>query len=149
MGDQNVNDVSNLEELVGRYRPGDIIHVSVIRDGQTIDVPVTLRNLDGNTNLVKSSSQVDIIRELGASLAPLSDEEKQRLNLEGGAKVAQLNEGALREVGIRRGFIITKIDHQKIKSPSDVRNILDEKSGGVLVEGVYPNGIPAYYAFGM
>ena len=149
VGDQNVNDVSNLEELVGRYRPGDIIHVSVIRDGQTIDVPVTLRNLDGNTNLVKSSSQVDIIRELGASLAPLSDEEKQRLNLEGGAKVAQLNEGALREVGIRRGFIITKIDHQKIKSPSDVRNILDEKSGGVLVEGVYPNGIPAYYAFGM
>ena len=147
--DQNVNDISNLEELVGRYRPGDVIHVSAIRDGQTIDVPVTLRNLDGNTNLVKASSQADAISELGASLTPLSADEKQRLNLEGGAKVAQLDEGVLREVGIKRGFIITKIDHQKIKSPEDVRNILEEKSGGVLVEGIYPNGTPAYYAFGM
>ena len=151
VGDQDVNDVSNLEELIGRYRPGDVVHLSVIRNGQPIDVPVTLRNLDGTTAVVmpaKSSNMV-AISKLGASFAPLSDDEKQRLNLEGGAKIAQLNEGTLKDIGVKRGFIITKIDHQKVKSPEEVRTMLNEKSGGVLVEGVYPNGMRAYYAFGM
>jgi len=150
IGDQDVNDVSNLEELVGRYRPGDKINVLVNRNGNTMNVSLTLRNLDGTTSLVMpEKSTVIAVSQLGASLAPLSDEEKQKLNIEGGAKVSQLNEGTLKNIGVRRGFIITKIDHQKVKSPEDVKNLLDEKSGGVLVEGMYPNGMRAYYAFGM
>lgn len=151
VGDQDVNDVSGLEELIGRHRPGDVVDVTVIRNNQQMQIPVTLRNLDGTTAVVMPAKGSDLvsIAKLGASFAPVSDDEKQRLNLEGGAKIAQLNEGTLRAVGIRRGFIITKIDHQKIKAPEDVKNILDQKSGGVLVEGVYPNGMQAYYAFGM
>jgi len=151
IGDQNVNDVSSLLELVGTYRPGDKINVTISRSGQQMNIPVTLRNLDGTTAVVmpaKATSMV-ALSKLGASLAPLSDDEKQRLNIEGGAKVAQLNQGALSDVGMKRGFIITKIDHQKVRSPEEVKNMLDEKSGGVLVEGVYPNGMRAYYAFGM
>ncbi len=150
IGDQDVNDVSNLEELVGRYRPGDKISVLVNRNGQDMNVNVILRNLDGTTSVVMpEKSTVVAVSQLGASLAPLSDDEKQKLNIEGGAKVTQLNEGTLKNIGVRRGFIITKIDHQKVKSPDDVKNLLDEKSGGVLVEGMYPNGMRAYYAFGM
>lgn len=151
IGDQDVNDVSGLEELVGQHRPGDVVNVTVIRNNEQMVVPVTLRNLDGTTAVVmpSESSGMVAISQLGASLAPLSGQEKQRLNLEGGAKVAQLNAGTLRDIGVRKGFIITKIDHQKVSSPQDVKNILDQTSGGVLVEGVYPNGMQAYYAFGM
>jgi serine protease Do len=151
VGDQDVNDVSSLEELVGRHRPGDVINVTITRNNQQMQIPVTLRNLDGTTAVVMPTKPSDIVAlsQLGVSLAPVSDEEKQKLNLEGGAKVAQLNEGTLKDIGVKRGFIITKIDHQKVKSPEDVKSLLDETSGGVLVEGVYPNGMRAYYAFGM
>jgi len=30
-----------------------------------------------------------------------------------------------------------------------LKQILDNKKGGILIEGVYPNGSRAYYAFGM
>jgi serine protease Do len=150
IGDQDVGDASDLEALVGRHRPGDVVNVSIIRNGQTMNIPVTLRNLDGTTSVVMpEKSSAVAISQLGASFAPLSDDEKQRLNLKGGAKVAQLDEGTLKDIGVRKGFIITTIDHQKINSPEEVKNILEEKTGGVLVEGVYPNGMRAYYAFGM
>ena len=151
VGDQDVNDVTNLEELIGRYRPGDKVNITVVRNGQQMVVPVILRNLDGTTAVVMPSKEATLvaISQLGASLTPLSDEEKQHLNISGGAKVAQLNEGTLRDIGVHKGFIITKIDHQKINSPEDVKNILSQTSGGVLVEGEYPDGMRAYYAFGM
>lgn len=151
VGNQDVNDVSGLEELIGRYRPGNVVNVTVMRDGHQAVIPVTLRNLDGTTAVVMPSKPSDAvsISEIGASLTPVSDNEKQRLNIKGGAEVARLDEGRLRDIGIRKGFIITKIDHQPIQSPEDVKNIIDQTSGGVLVEGVYPNGMSAYYAFGM
>lgn len=150
VGDQEVSDVSDLEEQVGGYRPGDKITVTINRDGKEMQVPVTLRNLEGTTALVsEASNSTGLVAEFGASLAPLTDDEKQKLNIEGGAKVAQLGEGTFKNIGVKKGFIITKLDHQKVGSPEDVKNILNEKTGGVLVEGIYPNGMRAYYAFGM
>jgi len=151
IGDQDVNDVSNLEELVGRYRPGDKVNVTLMRNGQQMEVPITLRNLDGTTAVgtAVSNATVEVIDEFGASLVPLSGEEKQHFNIDGGAKVAKLNEGPFEGVGVQRGFIITKINHKKIKSPQDVRTILDEKSGDILVEGIYPNGMRVAYEFEM
>jgi Do/DeqQ family serine protease len=152
VGDQTVNDVSGLEEQVGRYRPGDRISVTVNRNGNTMEIPVMLRNMDGNTSLTKAeviptASNID---ELGASFSPVPSNEKEKLHIKNGVKVSGVENGKLSSVGIENGFIITKIDHQEVSSAEDVKKIIENKSGsGVLVEGIYPNGTRAYYAFGI
>lgn len=50
---------------------------------------------------------------------------------------------------VKEGFIITSIDKKKINTLKDVQDILEHKTGGVLIEGVYPNGMRAYYALGL
>jgi len=150
VGNQDVISASSLNEIVGRYRPGDKMNVTLNRNGDQIEIPVVLRNLDGTTEVVTATNTSSVaINELGVSLTPISDEEKQCLHIDGGAKVSQLTEGKLKDIGVKKGFIITKIDRQRVKSPKDISNILDDKSGGVLVEGVYPNGMRMYYAFGL
>jgi hypothetical protein len=37
----------------------------------------------------------------------------------------------------------------EVKSAGEVTEYLSSKRGGVLIEGVYPNGMRAYYGFGM
>jgi len=64
-------------------------------------------------------------------------------------KVMNINGGKLRSSGIREGFIITRIDRTLMREPKDVLRALDEKRGGVLIEGVYPNGTRAYYGLGV
>jgi len=109
-----------------------------------------IKNKKGNTEIVKRSEVIkESVSSLGATFEPIENEEKERLKLNGGAKITSLSTGKLRSAGIKEGFIITKIDKKEIKSPEDIESALYNKKGGVLIEGVYPNGMRAYYGFGM
>jgi S1-C subfamily serine protease len=143
-----VNSTSELLELVGQHRPGDKVSVGVKRNNKDLNFNVTLKNRDGNTETVKLE-ELDVNSILGATLQPVSENLKTQLGLEYGVQVIELRDGKLRDAGIRQGFIITQIDGNKVASRDDLMNILSRKSGGVLVEGIYPNRTRAYYGFGM
>ncbi len=145
-----VNSIPQLQEQVSRYRPGDKIAVEILRNGTIKTLPVVLKNKKGNTEIVKRSEIIkESVSSLGATFEALAEEEKERLKIKGGAKIISLSSGKLRSAGIKEGFIITKIDKKEIKSPEDIESALYNKKGGVLIEGVYPNGMRAYYGFGM
>jgi S1-C subfamily serine protease len=61
----------------------------------------------------------------------------------------KLGAGKLLNSGIKEGFIILSVDKKKITSMDDLRAALENKKGGVLIAGVYPNGLTAYYGFGL
>jgi type II secretory pathway component GspD/PulD (secretin) len=73
----------------------------------------------------------------------------RRLGIRNGLKVSELSNGKLKSAGVREGFIIVRVDRKEVKGLQDVIKILDQKSDAVLIEGIYPNGITAYYGFGM
>ncbi|HKL03472.1 MAG TPA: hypothetical protein VJ911_07335, partial [Cryomorphaceae bacterium] len=143
-----VNNVTQLQEQVGKYRPGDHISVDVIRDQKRKSFDVLLRDRYGNAE-IKKAEDLDANSVFGAKLAPLSSEEKQRLNVDNGVKIAQISQGKLQQSGLTQGFVITHIDKEPVSSPEEVRRILQNKRGGVLVEGVHNNGTPDYYGFGL
>ncbi len=148
VGTMDVNNVPQLQEQVGRFRPGDKVAVTVLRGGQENVLNMTLRGREGAV-AVAAKPVTPPRSTLGATLSKASQEELKSLNLEGGVKVTGLNSGKFRSSGIREGFIITRIDQEKIVKPEDVERILATKKGGVLVEGVYPNGTRAYYGLGL
>lgn len=148
VGSISVNTVPQLQEQIGHYRPGDKVVVTALRDGNERQFSVTLRNKDGGTALVKPSTNASL-NLLGASFSEVSGEEKSNLGISGGAKVSRLNPGKLRSAGIREGFIITSVDRKPVRSMTDLENALKDRQGGVLLEGIYPNGMKGYYGFGM
>ena len=70
-------------------------------------------------------------------------------NLTNGVKIAKLSGGKLASVGIKEGFVITSINKKKVSTADDVKKMLEGKTGTVLVEGMYPNGIIASYGFNL
>lgn len=134
-----------LQEQVGRYRPGDEIAVTIIRGGMEKTLSVTLRNRDGETRIRRNEAA----QVLGATLETAKDSEISRLGIQHGVKVKELNSGKLKSAGLREGFIITSIDNKAVKSPQEVLAYLESREGGVLIEGIYPNGLKAFYGFGM
>jgi serine protease Do len=148
IGDLDVNNVPELQEQIGKFRPGDKIMVTLQRNGEEKVLALTLKNHNGNTSLVKREKS-DAINVLGASFEQVSPDEMKRLNIKNGLKVVRLNGGKLRAAGINEGFIITKIDKRDVNTLDDMKNTLESKDGGVLIEGIYPNGMRAYYGFGL
>ena len=72
-----------------------------------------------------------------------------RLGINNGLKVKKLDNGKLRRAGIKAGFIITGIDHQPVNNIDDLKRLLSGKKDGILIEGVYPNGLRYFYGFGL
>jgi Do/DeqQ family serine protease len=143
-----VNSTSELLGQVSLYRPGEKVIVGVIRKGEEKTFNVTLRNRAGNTSLVKNEIQ-DVAPMLGAKMNTAPSDLLRKLGIEHGVQVTELGDGLLRSAGIREGYIITEIDKKPIRNVDDVNKILASKSGGVLLEGVYPNKVRAYYGFGI
>ncbi len=149
VGDINVDDVPELQEQIGKFSPGDKVAVTVERDGKDQVIDMTLRGLTSATTASVSAPEETRVNKLGAEFAPATADDLKALNLDGGVKVLRINGGKLRSSGIREGFIITKIDQVPMKDPQDIEKALDGKQGGVLIEGVYPNGMRAYYGLGV
>jgi hypothetical protein len=85
----------------------------------------------------------------GATFQRASSDELKRFNIENGYKIIRLDNGLLKNAGVREGFIVVAIDRQFIRSNQDLKEALTSKKGGVLIEGVYPNGLRAYYGIGL
>ncbi len=148
IGDAAVNNVPELQEQVSRYRPGNKINITLNRNNQEKIVAVVLKNKNGNTDIVEKP-KIEVVSTLGATFEAVSAEDLKKLNIENGLRVTKLNAGKLASAGIKEGFIITSVDKKKISSIEDVKATLENKKGGVLIEGVYSNGMRAYYGFGM
>ncbi len=144
-----VNTSSQLQEQVARFRPGDKIKVSYLRDGRERNASATLRNATGTTDVIRETAATSVKYE-GANLSPVSRQEQSKLGIEGGAKITGIRESNFRETGIADGFIITRIDKNRVEKPQDVQRLLEaaKETDGALVEGVYPDGRKAYYPIG-
>lgn len=149
VGDVEVNNVPELQEQINRFRPGDKVVVTYSRGKKEKTASVVLKNKNNSTSLLKKEDITNAAESLGATFETLAPEEMKRLNIDNGLRVSKLAAGKLRNAGIREGFIITTVDHKKVSSPDELKQTLDNKKGGILIEGVYPNGSKAYYAFGM
>lgn len=107
---------------------------------------VTLRNMNGNMEIVKGSSPDDIF---GAKFAAISNREKDELGIRSGVKVTGIGEGKFKEAGIKEGFVITQVNKYPISEVNELTHIIKNSRGGILVEGMYPNGEEAYYVLGI
>ncbi|MFW5700804.1 MAG: PDZ domain-containing protein, partial [Cyclobacteriaceae bacterium] len=145
-----IKSTGELLELIGRHRPGDEVNLMVDRFGKMKEFKVTLKNLQGKTKLAEKG-EMEILDVLGVELEEVDNKIAKKLDIEGGLKIKKLHPGKLKKyTDVREGFIITKIDGKQVTSPEELVNLLKNKEGGVMIEGVYED-YPGkyYYAFGL
>jgi Do/DeqQ family serine protease len=149
VGDVMVNSSAELQEQVGKRNPGDKLKVLVLRDGREKEFEVLLKNKDGKTGLVKTD-KVETDKALNSEFESIGRDERLKLKIGNGVRLKKADEkSVLKKAGIPNGFIIISIDKKPVYTPSDVKRALSDKKGGVLLEGVNPDGSKGYYGFGL
>jgi serine protease Do len=156
----------SLQEQLSKHRPGDVVSVTVVRNAQRITQRVELRNREGESSLPKewttaapsstgnrptlpTTQNLDRLWESwGCTWASLSESERQQLDIRGGLALARLTEGELSRGGIRKGFILLRVNGQPVSTIRDLEQAVEqaqrEGQQGVLLEGIYPQGERAY-----
>lgn len=139
-----ISSPSELQEKIGQYQPGDKVEVTYDHNHLTQTSILTLKNKLGTINSIAKE-----VYFFGAQLEKVSNKEKKGLKITDGVKIENLKSGKFLNEGIKKGFIITKLNNQVVASPEGLINTLKNTKGGVLIEGIYPNGSKAYYGFGL
>lgn len=139
---EKVTEGAKLIEMIGRKRPGEKVSLKVNRDGTEKTLAVTLRNYEGNTEIVLNEKANAFKSSfLGAKLAKVSSSDKEKFKIESGVKVVEiLEEGRLQYYGIEEGFIITKINDKAVSEPELAAKLLDENRGRVKIQGITSDG---------
>jgi len=141
-----VNGKSELMETISQLSPGDLVTVSILRDGKPMEVPVKLISENSKPEVAMANGKLLLY---GATFEPLNDKDKNRFGLNSGFKVTRVDPGVFAQAGVKSGFILVNVDRRPVVSTQDLKDALTGKDGGVLIEGLYPNGMRAYYGLGL
>jgi len=141
----SIGSVAELQEQVGRYRPGDKAEITYIRSGKENTVTIVLKNYDNTTKFVAPGEGAGVV--FGARLESLSPEEKGMNRIDYGVKVTELNDGRFKDLGIKKGYIILTINGKKVKAASDVKEFTNNGQNLTSLEGYQSNGTYFSYSF--
>ncbi len=144
VGGEKVKSSAELQEKLSQYRPGDDVKITVLRNEEEKQFTVTLRNKHGDTQIVRDRSTY-----LGADFEQVNNTDKSKLDINYGIKIKNLDKGKLKDAGLKEGFIITSVNKKPIYEVNDFKREIGNARGGILVEGIYPNGELAYFVFGV
>ena len=147
--DAAVKTGTDLQEHIGRHRPGDIVSVTLLRDGKTITVQATLTNRDGGTGVISAEDKASV---LGATFSELTDAQKERLGINYGLQIKSLKAGKLKSAGVPADFIILKVNNYSVRTEEDLNDIVrransaSEHDRVLFITGCTPQGRVRYYA---
>ena len=140
-----VTKMAELQEILATKRPGDKVTLSYLHKKSSKTAVVTLKNEQGNTNVVKDAD----IDMLGAVIREVNEKEKQDMDIKYGLKVTKVNAGKFRERGIPVGFVIQTVNEESMKTLTDLSNAVKaankSKDPVLIIKGVYPSGKREYF----
>ncbi len=146
-----VKTVSELQEKISRFRPGDKVQITLTRNNKQETFTVTLKNMKGDTSIVKNIDS----KEIGATLSPISDKIKNSLGINYGLQVTDITKGGrFQQAGVPKGYIILRVNNQKVYSVDDVNEIIkslksEPEEQVIFLSGLLPNGKVVHYAVDM
>ena len=138
--------MAELQEVLNGKRPGDKLSITYLRNKKSYTKNITLKNAQGTTSVIKTAD-LDV---LGGNFRQITAAQKEQLGIKYGVEVMKVNNGALKDAGISRGFIIQRINDNNITSLEDlqksVKNASTSKDPVLYIQGMWPTGKKAYFA---
>ena len=143
-----VSSGAEMQEQVSRYKPGDKVTLTYLRDGKEIVTNITLKNKAGNYDVVKGEVAAD---KLGADLVSLDPRKAKEYGIGGGVIVRKIKtDGAIeKQSRMKDGFIILKVNGKDVKTVEELKATIGNNKD-VTITGFYPGYDGAYeYPFSL
>lgn len=130
----NISDFADLSLAIGSKRPGDVVAVTYLRNGNETTTNVTLKDQKGGTN-TRTRADLTVSERIGGEFEQLNENFKVRYGLNSGVLAKNVVEGGeLAKIGITDNTIIMEINGKPVNSQKDVDRILNGFKGNVQIK---------------
>ncbi|PYX51241.1 MAG: protease Do [Acidobacteria bacterium] len=131
---QKVTDAGELQVVVGQKQPGTKISLTVLRNGKSMTVPVTLEELGNHSEGTDRAGNGEGKMRWGLGLSNLTPELRDQIQAPHdihGAVIDQVQPGSSADnAGLQRGDIILEVNRHKVQSAADVQQALSKVAKG-------------------
>lgn len=147
-----IKSSTDLQELIGRHRPGDTVTITVLRNGGLLTFTPQLTNKNGGTNIVEKNANASI---LGGQFCEVSEQLRQRLGVNYGLQIKSLDNGCLRKAGVPKDLIILKANNRRIQTEQDLNEVVEnalqssDQDKVLFLTGITPQGKILYFAINL
>ncbi len=137
VNNEDITSSSELQEIVGKLKPGDKISIVYSRDGKEMTTSATLKNKIGSFDIVKDENNV--LLKLGADLVALDAKKAKEYGITGGVVVKKVKQGGAfsNQTRMKDNFIIFKVNGTEVKTTDDIKTAIGS-GNTVSVSGFYP-----------
>jgi serine protease Do len=123
-----VEDVNNFRLTIAGFASGTTVHLKIVREGKTLEVPVALgevneaNNRPGGPSVVPGEGEKGALK--GVSVEALTPEIRQQLQLpddtKGGVVIANLEDDSpAAAVGLQSGDVILQVNHRPVNTVAE------------------------------
>jgi serine protease Do len=145
MNNIRIKSTPELQEYIGRLRPGDEVVLDYWRNSKKYRSKVTLKDINNATASISVRGD-ELENSLGLELRELKKEEKVRLKLSG-AMVASIRKGTtVHETNMQPGFVIVSVNGNRVKDASETIEAIQSARSMVSLDGYY-EGEPDLYSY--
>lgn len=134
---KEVSSVNDLQIKIAQHHPGDLVHLTVWRDGREWEVELELGEAPSSEVPEKKNYQPEKLefKDLGISARDLSESDKSRLDTEQGIFIEKVTPGSpASDAGIPRNTILLSINKKPIHSVEEFeQTVKSTPSGEVLM----------------
>ncbi len=141
----HIRSTAELQENIGRFRPGDQIALEYWRNGTKVRTTIILKDSNNATTVGRAKGD-ELDPELGLSIRDLTREERQKLNLKGAIVGSIRRESTVFETNMQPGFVITSINGNRITSMPEAVDALQNAHNNLVLDGYY-EGEPDLYSY--
>jgi len=139
--DHNVTSSSSLPPIVGSTKVGVRVPVDIIRGGKMQTISVILGELPEDEAMASADKPAsDRANRIGIGVAALTDELKEKLEVDSGILVNQVTQGAARDAGIRKGDVILSVDNKPVKTVRQFQELIEDMPSGKSVAFLVQRG---------
>ena len=134
-----VSDAGELQVEVGEKQPGTTLHLKALRDGKSVEIPVTLGAMGKSEPHTERADAGRGQPRWGLSLSDLTPDLRQQLqaddNLQGAVIEHVIPGSPADNAGLQAGEVITEVNRQPVHSAAEVQKALTSitKDGDALV----------------
>ncbi len=143
---KSIKSMAQMQEILATHLPGDVVTIKLLRNKKEKEIKVELKNIQGNTNVVKN---VDL-EILGAEFKEISDKEKKTYNTPYGLKVISVSKGLFEKSGIGKGYVIVKVNNISMNTIDDLQKAVKQANASseqvLFITGITPSGRKAYFS---
>lgn len=133
---RKVASVSELQEIIGIFRPGIEVTLTYWRDGAVQTAKAVLKNQINSTELIATRKD-PILVQLGFELRDLSEKENKEFNQTGVRVLSIYQNSKIFKTNMAPNYIITSVNNKKIKSVDELIAIINSSNDKITLDGFY------------